>query len=35
VATTTFRRSEADMDRLVKLITLLHGRLYAPRRRKG
>jgi acyl-CoA reductase-like NAD-dependent aldehyde dehydrogenase len=34
VRTTTFRRSEKDMDRLVKLVTLLHGRLYAPKRRK-
>jgi acyl-CoA reductase-like NAD-dependent aldehyde dehydrogenase len=32
VRTTTFRRGQADMDRLVKLVTLLHGRLYQPRR---
>jgi len=34
VLTTTFRRSPTDMDRLVKLVTLLHGRLYAPKRDK-
>jgi acyl-CoA reductase-like NAD-dependent aldehyde dehydrogenase len=33
VATTTFRRTDKDMDRLIKLVTLLHGRLYKPRRR--
>jgi acyl-CoA reductase-like NAD-dependent aldehyde dehydrogenase len=33
VLTTTFRRSDKDMDRLVKLVTLLHGRLYQPPRR--
>lgn len=33
VATTTFRRTDKDTDRLVKLVTLLHGRLYKPRRR--
>jgi hypothetical protein len=32
VLTTTFRRSETDMDRLVKIVTLLHGRLYKPKR---
>jgi acyl-CoA reductase-like NAD-dependent aldehyde dehydrogenase len=32
VATTTFRRDARDMDRIVKLITVLHGRLYQPRR---
>jgi acyl-CoA reductase-like NAD-dependent aldehyde dehydrogenase len=31
VATTTFRRTPADLDRLVKLVTLLHGRLYRPK----
>ena len=31
-ATTTFRRTQADMDRIVKLVTVLHGRLYRPRR---
>jgi hypothetical protein len=36
VLTTTFRRSEADLDRLVRIVTMLHGRLYQPRRsRKG
>jgi acyl-CoA reductase-like NAD-dependent aldehyde dehydrogenase len=32
VLTTTFRRTDRDLDRLVKLVTLLHGRLYQPRR---
>jgi acyl-CoA reductase-like NAD-dependent aldehyde dehydrogenase len=30
----TFRRTEADVDRLVTIVTLLHGRLYKPRRRR-
>jgi acyl-CoA reductase-like NAD-dependent aldehyde dehydrogenase len=30
VLTTTFNRTPADMDRIVKLVTLLHGRLYRP-----
>ncbi len=30
VATTTFKRTPADMERIVKLTTLLHGRLYQP-----
>jgi acyl-CoA reductase-like NAD-dependent aldehyde dehydrogenase len=34
VLTTTFRRTDKDLDRLVKLVTLLHGRLYQPRRSK-
>jgi acyl-CoA reductase-like NAD-dependent aldehyde dehydrogenase len=29
---TTFGRSERDMKRVVTLVTLLHGRLYRPRR---
>ena len=33
VRTTTFRRDSRDMDRLVRLVTVLHGRLYQPRRR--
>ena len=33
VRTTTFRRDARDMDRIAKLVTLLHGRLYQPRRR--
>jgi acyl-CoA reductase-like NAD-dependent aldehyde dehydrogenase len=33
IRTTTFERTQADMDRLVKLITVLHGRLYQPKRR--
>jgi acyl-CoA reductase-like NAD-dependent aldehyde dehydrogenase len=32
VRTTTFRRDERDMDRIVKLFTALHGRLYQPPR---
>jgi hypothetical protein len=34
VRTTTFERSGRDMDRIVALVTLLHGRLYRPRRRR-
>jgi acyl-CoA reductase-like NAD-dependent aldehyde dehydrogenase len=34
VRTTTFSRDARDMDRIVKLVTLLHGRLYQPRRRR-
>src|SRR6201996_8155074 len=34
VATTTFNRTQADLDRLVKLTTLLHGRLYQPRKQR-
>ena len=33
VRTMTFRRDERDMDRIVKLVTVLHGRLYQPKRR--
>jgi len=33
VRTTTFRRNERDMDRIVQLVTVLPGRLYQPRRR--
>jgi acyl-CoA reductase-like NAD-dependent aldehyde dehydrogenase len=33
IRTTTFRRDSRDMDRLVRLVTVLHGRLYQPRRR--
>ncbi len=32
MALTTFDRKSRDMDRLVTLVTLLHGRLYRPRR---
>jgi acyl-CoA reductase-like NAD-dependent aldehyde dehydrogenase len=32
VLTTTFRRTPADMDRIVKLVTVLHGRLYQPKK---
>jgi acyl-CoA reductase-like NAD-dependent aldehyde dehydrogenase len=32
VRTTTFRRTPQDTDRLVKIVTLLHGRLYQPKR---
>jgi len=31
--TTTFRRTANDTDRLVKLVTMVHGRLYRPRKR--
>jgi acyl-CoA reductase-like NAD-dependent aldehyde dehydrogenase len=34
VATTTFLRTDKDMDRLVKLVTLMHGRLYKPSKRQ-
>jgi acyl-CoA reductase-like NAD-dependent aldehyde dehydrogenase len=34
VRTTTFARTPADMDRIVKLVTVLHGRLYQPKRRR-
>jgi acyl-CoA reductase-like NAD-dependent aldehyde dehydrogenase len=34
VLTTTFRRTPADMDRIVKLVTVLHGRLYQPKTRR-
>ena len=33
VATSTFRRAPADLDRLVKLVTVAHGRLYGPKKR--
>jgi len=35
MALTTFDRKSRDMDRLVTLVTLLHGRLYRPRRTAG
>jgi len=35
VRTTTFRRDAKDMDRIVKLVTMLHGRLYQPKRGRG
>lgn len=39
VRTTTFTRGQADMDRIVRLVTALHGRLYKPshprQRRRG
>src|SRR3984957_4981354 len=34
VRTTTFSRDARDMDRIVKLVTVLHGRLYQPKRRR-
>ena len=34
VRTTTFRRDEHDMERIVRLVTVLHGRLYQPSRRR-
>src|SRR5690348_6036740 len=33
VRTTTFNRTATDMDRIVKLVTVLHGRLYQPKKR--
>jgi hypothetical protein len=33
VRTTTFKRTATDMDRIVKLVTVLPGRLYQPRKR--
>ncbi len=33
VRITTFRRDARDMGRIVKLVTVLHGRSYRPRRR--
>src|SRR5215831_13795099 len=33
VRTTTFRRTPRDTERIVKLVTMLHGRLYQPKRR--
>jgi acyl-CoA reductase-like NAD-dependent aldehyde dehydrogenase len=35
VRTTTFNRTQADLDRLVKLVTLLHGRPGPAWRRRG
>jgi len=35
VRTTTFSRDQRDMDRIVKLVTVLHGRLYQPKRRRS
>jgi acyl-CoA reductase-like NAD-dependent aldehyde dehydrogenase len=34
VKTTSFKRTPADMDRIVKLVTLVHGRLYQPKKRR-
>ena len=34
VRTTTFKRTTTDMDRIVKLVTVLHGRLYQPKKRR-
>jgi hypothetical protein len=33
VRTTTFKRTSTDMERIVKLVTVLHGRLYQPKKR--
>jgi acyl-CoA reductase-like NAD-dependent aldehyde dehydrogenase len=33
--TTTFARTQTDLDRIVKLVTLLHGRPPHPKRRRG
>jgi hypothetical protein len=32
--TTTFQRTSRDTERIVQLVTLLHGRLYQPKRRE-
>jgi hypothetical protein len=34
VRTTTFQRTSTDMDRIVKLVTVLHGHLYQPKRNR-
>jgi hypothetical protein len=34
VRTTTFTRTSTDMERIVKLVTVLHGRLYQPKKRR-
>jgi hypothetical protein len=34
VRTTTFKRTSTDMERIVKLVTVLHGRLYQPKKRR-
>jgi acyl-CoA reductase-like NAD-dependent aldehyde dehydrogenase len=34
VRTTTFSRTATDMDRIVKLVTVLHGRLYGPAKQR-
>jgi aldehyde dehydrogenase (NAD+) len=34
VRTTTFKRTSTDMERIVKLVTALHGRLYQPKKRR-
>ena len=34
VRTTTFRRTSRDTERIVKLVTVLHGRLYGPAKRR-
>jgi acyl-CoA reductase-like NAD-dependent aldehyde dehydrogenase len=33
ISLTTFGRTDKDMKRIITLVTLLHGRLYRPRRR--
>jgi hypothetical protein len=35
VKTMTFARTQADMDRIVRAVTLLHGRLVRPKRRRS
>jgi acyl-CoA reductase-like NAD-dependent aldehyde dehydrogenase len=35
VRTTTFTRRQTDMDRIVRVATVLHGRLYKPSRRRS
>ncbi|HEY1819673.1 MAG TPA: aldehyde dehydrogenase family protein [Trebonia sp.] len=35
VATTSFKRTSTDTERIVKAVTVLHGRLYQPKKRRG
>jgi acyl-CoA reductase-like NAD-dependent aldehyde dehydrogenase len=35
VRTTSFKRTSTDMERIVRLVTVLHGRLYQPKKRRG
>ena len=35
VRTTSFKRTSTDMERIVKLVTVLHGRLYRPKKRRS
>jgi hypothetical protein len=35
VRTTSFKRTSTDMERIIKLVTFLHGRLYQPKRKRS